>query len=190
MHKRSVFFGVGIGILVMVVVAFGTYIVQRAAHTSETNRLVALLEEHYHIVPSEVDYDYVIDRAREFGMVFPAEIETPVDVEPINAQNDQTDHETIDEPIADEEPVEELIEEPEPTPTPAPREYIRMTISAGISAARAAPYFEASGLVENAEDFLEFLINNGYEHSIRAGVFSIPEGASYHEIVNIIVHGN
>ena len=35
MHRKSVFFGVGCGILLMVAISFVTYIVQRAAHINE-----------------------------------------------------------------------------------------------------------------------------------------------------------
>jgi len=168
MHKRSVFFGVGIGILVMVAIAFGTYMVQLATHASETARLVALLEEQGHIIPDGVDSDYVLARARELGMVFPAEVEMITVVEHPATHDEQyvCDTESLGEPNMDEEL--------ELTPAPVPRNYIRMTISAGISATHAVPYFEASGLVADAEDFLEFLISGGYQHSIRAGCFIYP----------------
>ena len=144
-----------------------------------------------------VDYDYIIDRARDMGMVFRDEIEPEIIVQFVEpdepAHNDDTTYAEPDEPY--DEPIEPT---PQPTSTPASpaasepfytQTHVGMFIRSGLTASQAAAYFENMGLVGSADEFSQYLIDNGYAHSIRAGHHIVPRGASFQDIVNIIVYG-
>jgi len=203
MHKKSMFFGMGIGILAMVAVSFVTYIVQRTAHLNENTQLMAMVEELEAATPAgSVDSYYVIDRARSIGMVFPDEIDPQIVLyfpDPIDGDEAEYVYNAGAGMESDIEPPEELDAQatPEPTSTPEPTpsptalyNAVRMTISPGLTATQAAVYFEQMGLVDSAEEFSQFLIDNGYQTSILAGYFEVPRGSTFQEIVNIIVYGN
>ena len=203
MHRRSMFFGMGIGILAMVAITFVAYTVQRTAYLNENTRLTALLEAA-EIAPEQrpVDSYYVIDRARSIGMVFPDEVqpETVLNFdEPIGGDEAQYVYNSYEDHTGYYEPYEEQPETPiEPEPEPEPTEALpiadylpwRMTIPEGITASQVATEFGYRGVVENADEFLQFLIDNDYATSIQAGTFEVPRNASFQQIVNIIVYGH
>ena len=201
MHRRSMFFGMGVGILAMVAITFVAYTIQRTVYLNENNRLTALLEAaEITPEPPPVDSNYVIDRARSLGMVFPDEVQMEVAAH-LETVGDEVQYvynsyagygEEYYEPY--EEPYEEQPEapaDPDPTPAPPVTDYLpwRMTIPEGITASQVAFEFGYMGVVENGDEFLRFLVDNGYSTSIQAGSFEVPRGASFQEIVNIIVYG-
>ena len=61
MHKKSVIFGIGIGIMAMVLVSLGAYALQRAAHRREVVRIIDEANE----VVEEV--------LRQYELLFPQE---------------------------------------------------------------------------------------------------------------------
>jgi len=203
MHKKSIFFGIGIGILAMVAITFVAYIVQRAAHVNENIRLVALLEAAETAPPGNngeiaVDSYYVIDRARDMGMVFPNEImpdatwhnEGPTGG--YTTENGAYDAEYVYNPNAGYEnnggTNGHHPDLPQQT-TEAAQNAIGMMISPGLTASEAAIYFEQMGLVDSADEFSQFLIEHSYATSIRAGYHIVPRGSSFEAIVDIIVYG-
>ncbi|MCL2572993.1 MAG: hypothetical protein FWE34_00395 [Defluviitaleaceae bacterium] len=221
MHRKSMVFGIGIGILVMVAVSFVTYIVQRAAHLNENANLVAMVHEQENNISflealaaenqgTIVDAYYVIDRARDIGMVFPAEIEpqvivyTPESVEDEDVEevyNSYDDIDEPDEPDLQEPDDDDQAEQQEIVDTNQPDTHVAVAqpdenmhppfiISSGVTASEVSSFFEQGSIVESGDDFLQFLINNGYATSILAGSHAVPRGASFEEIVNIIVYGN
>lgn len=56
--------------------------------------------------------------------------------------------------------------------------------SSDVVAARA----QSLGLVDNADDFDRFLVNNGYANRISVGTFTIEKGADYTTIARIITN--
>ena len=204
MHRRSMFFGMGVGILAMVAITFVAYTIQRTVYLNENNRLTALLEAaEITPEPPPVDSNYVIDRARSLGMVFPDEVQMEVAAHfPETTGGDEVQYvynsydgygEEYYEPY--EEPYEEQPETPaDPDPTPAPEEIEnlqwRIIIPEGVTATQVAEEFGEKGVVGNTDEFLQFLIDNGYATQIQAGTFYLPGYASFEEIVNIIVYGN
>lgn len=95
MHKKSVFFGIGIGILGMALVSFLAYAVQRSYYLDENARLLYLLGESLQNEPGfegelGLDDEYIIGRAMEIGMVFYNEAENYL-IETENYLNDDID---------------------------------------------------------------------------------------------------
>ena len=206
MHKRSMFFGLGIGILAMVAISFVTYTVQRTSYLNEQARLIAMVEElEAAPVAVPVDTDYVVNRARGIGMVFPDEVEPEIifyfpdsvyaDDEDEHAYSSNVSYSGVNDNASYEEAAQS---ETQVMPTPHPSSpalvytptHVGMLILPGLTASEAANYFEQMGLVDNANEFSQFLIDNGYSTSIQAGYHIVPRGASFWEIVDIIVYGN
>ena len=201
MHRKSLFFGMGLGILCTVAIAFGAYAVQRRAFANEA--ALSLASPPLSDDADKIDPEYLVIRAREMGMVFPDEIvlpdnstvnnngycpdETP-DALNANDNDEYNEHyendyeDTNDATDPDETVGDDVGEEP--------YRYVQFTISPGASATEFAARAAEAGLVPNAEEFLSFLETQGYTHSIRAGVFYVPRGASFWDIVNIVVYGN
>ena len=61
-----------------------------------------------------------------------------------------------------------------------------LTIRTGENSYTTAAHLFKDGLVDNASKFNNYLESNHYDVRIQAGTFTIPEGASYDEIVKII----
>lgn len=83
----------------------------------------------------------------------------------------------------------EITREPKITTTPDTTEkkrYITVQISAGMWSEEIAKKFEELKLVKNAEDFDDFLCDNGYASKIKVGQYKMPYGATYKEIAEII----
>jgi hypothetical protein len=199
------FFGMGIGILAMVAISFVTYIVQRTVYLNEHARLAALLEEHEAAAANPVDSLYVIDRARSLGMVFLDEIEPETVLHASNPIGDEYTDQVYNAYYAYDDGYEDYTEPDEPDvtppegpavqamPQPTPegtRQIWRAIIPDGITASHVASEFALRGLVDDADDFLQFLVDRGYQFSVLAGTHDVPRGASFEEIANIIVHGN
>jgi len=183
MHKKSVFFGMGIGMVCMVLIAFAAYTVQRAANANEADFLTAY-DPNYEAEDAgedtfELDHDFIVALAREMGMVFLDEVYFPDPPQP--------------EPEPELEPDPPQPEpEPEPTPEPEPDMRIlrRFTIPVGANATQFARVLEEADVIDSAEEFLEFLQVHDYAHLIRAGTFHLYTGSDFWEIVDAVVHGN
>lgn len=63
---------------------------------------------------------------------------------------------------------------------------VTVVIYSGYGSNDVARALKNAGLVENAEDFDEFLCENGYDKRICVDVYRIPSGSSYEEIARII----
>ena len=65
-------------------------------------------------------------------------------------------------------------------------ETVTVVISRGDSSYTVCRKLEEAGLVENAQEFDNYLTDNGYSRTIRTGTYKIPVGSSWEEIVDII----
>jgi len=108
-HKRSIIFGIGIGMLIVSLISLGVYSIQRGGHRREVAELEYLLEasqnaelayENNLLAP--MDEEAAIQLARALGMVFVDEIDVPEEVsQSINSNvidDNESDNEAI-EPI-------------------------------------------------------------------------------------------
>lgn len=72
------------------------------------------------------------------------------------------------------------------SPVPESAESVIVEIFRGDSSHTVSVRLVEAGLVEDAREFDNYLVDNGYSRKIRAGTYSIPVGASWEEIVDII----
>lgn len=63
------------------------------------------------------------------------------------------------------------------------------TISRGMDSSAVAALLKRAGVIEDAQDFDNYLVNNGYAERIIVGNFRINAGASYNDIANLITNG-
>jgi len=85
-----------------------------------------------------------------------------------------------------------------PTPTPVPTlipvvnnnqdadKKISFTIKRGMSSGQVATLLVQKGLIEDADDFNKYIIKKDKESTIRVGTYSLPQTATYDDIVKII----
>ncbi len=63
---------------------------------------------------------------------------------------------------------------------------ISITITGGDSSLSVGKKLQSAGLVSSASAFDDYLEQNGYDHVIRTGTFSIAQGSSYRDIAREI----
>ena len=142
----------------------------------------------------------IIQRAKELGMVYDSKEQGADDEKPASAAV----KETTTEPETKEPPAEtttepEIITQPETTTVqPATKattaavtgentgDSIKVTIPSGTKATTLAQELENLKVVESAEDFKNFLIENNYTHRLLSGEFYLNAGMSYEEIISVI----
>ncbi len=198
MHAKSLVFGLGTGIIICSVVLFLIYsfdLKKTAADSASavagespkpsplTDTEVAELAAKIGMVfptaqqPVALTSEEIIQQAERLGMVFPA---AEPDVKPVT--------EPVVEPVVEATP--EPTPRPKPTPTPIPDQKFPdrtiVTILSGSGAWAVAEKFYKLGIVENSEDFLNYLINQSATKKIMSGTYTIPVGATYEDIINMI----
>lgn len=63
---------------------------------------------------------------------------------------------------------------------------VTLDIYSGMSSNKVAARLEELGVVEDAEDFNNYMYSRHIENSIRIGRFDISQDATYDEIINVI----
>jgi len=192
MHKKSVIFGIGIGVLAMVLVSLAAYAIQRGAHRDEVASLHEMLEYERAVVPPQPDVDDLMNWARELGMVFAHEIlEEQAEPAPQADVAPEPEPDEEPEPIALAPPEEPSpIEAPTPTnpPSPpvAPQGSVWVHIPVDVLATDIVNILGDAGVVENRGAFLVFLIDNNFDRAVMAGNFLMPVNGNFQEILDII----
>lgn len=136
----------------------------------------------------------IIKEALKLGMVMPESTEekdslwvrnTEEESEANEPEEDttETDTQTPDEESLDEEPTDAVSDNGQ-------REMVEFIIEPTSTATLVSQNLYQAGLVDSAEAFLSHLQENDYTHSIRTGVFYIPQNASYEEICDVIMRRN
>ena len=186
--------GLGVGIFVTAL------IMTIAHHISENKRTMTDSE--------------IISAAKKLGMVMEEETLFPetTEYEEETTVEDSTEEETSEEETSEEETteeettVEETTAEPEtepetekptepetekPTepetekPTKSVTEYT-LTISSGMYSEKVSELLANAGIVSSANDFNNYLINNGYAERLCTGTFKLNTGMSNEEIARAI----
>ncbi len=100
-------------------------------------------------------------------------------------------------PTVTPEPTPTTAPTPRPTPTekPIPTKVpeksaangkITFTVEKGMSSNMVSKMLVTKGLITDAEDFNQYIVSVGKASIIRVGTYSVPEGASYEDIVTAI----
>lgn len=66
------------------------------------------------------------------------------------------------------------------------RNMVSITIQSGMVSSSISKYLYEQGLVQNAEDFNDYLRDSDQATKVRAGEYEIPKGSSYKEIIDIL----
>lgn len=145
----------------------------------------------------------IINKAKDLGMDFVQEEEVD-NIEKIlgNLDSKPEPSPTIGL-VSDLDEDTQLVEKIEPTVIPVPTDiseptkaieptdipeakYVSFTIMRGMTSMDVSEVLKEIGLIEDAEDFNRYVIGQGKAGVIRIGTFTLEEGASYQEIVDII----
>jgi len=182
MHKKSVIFGIGIGILAMVLVSLVAYNIQRASHRDEVARLLYALEYERNNPPPQPDWEHLIESMPHENTPEPMptpeptpvpQYDPPEEPEPITLN-------PIDEPTVPEEPQS-------PQSPQSPSGYVWVHIPVNIAATEIVNILGDAGVVENRAALLVFLVDNNFDRTVMAGNFLMPVNASFQEILDIIL---
>lgn len=173
--------GLGIGIVV-------TAAILSLSHRAEIKKTVMTDDE-------------IITEAKKLGMIMgpvkepapespepsekPKESASPSPKEELEKPKGKAD--SGDEPKASQEPSEDTpFEDTGDFDGKTEKSYVEITISKGMWSDIIAQLIEDAGLIEDAEDFNDFLTDNGYASYISVGTYEIKMGADYSEIARII----
>lgn len=146
MYKKHLILGIAIGIFLSSIVFFCAY------YSTKDKGIVEN-------ITSEVDDDYVVERATELGMIF---------FDKLRFQN-----------------APETIEE-NGTVTVSPEEYIYVSVPKNATAIEVAEILEDAGLVEDKIDFTNYLIEANLTKNLQFGEFLIPTTATDDEIASVM----
>ena len=142
----------------------------------------------------------IIKEAQKLGMVMPESTEdndslwgnsTEVESETVSQntdENDSSETQSIEDTQAPEN-----TQMPEDTQTSEDVGFIIdgdiviLTVGDMDAARQVSEKLQKAGLVEDAEDFRNYLADKGYARDIITGTFEIPKGSSYEEICDIII---
>jgi hypothetical protein len=64
----------------------------------------------------------------------------------------------------------------------------QLTISSGMDSSSVSRLLKNAGAIEDANDFDNYLVSNGYAERIRVGIFTIPGGSTYEQIAKLIAN--
>ena len=65
-------------------------------------------------------------------------------------------------------------------------EYVSFTVKRGQVCRQIAENLQKQGIVDNADDFREYMARKGLASSIRCGTFELPKGATYEKIAECL----
>lgn len=134
----------------------------------------------------------IIEKARELGMEYTKEKEVETEyVKDTNEIKDMSDSTKENESKKKEETT--TLSQPESTskssqPTSSSN-LIDVSISSGMNSERVSDALEAAGVINNAEDFNQYLIENDMGRYIKSGEYRLRSGMSYAEIADILQKG-
>ncbi len=135
----------------------------------------------------------VVDQAKELGMVFPEGTRPPETTPEVSLQPATEEPEKKDKISSSGAGVmgTEVSESPEPEPSSSaePGEKKRkdtFRVRDGLLSSTVAEELKEAGFIKNDKAFDDYMEENGYAQKIRKGTYTIPKGASYRDIAEII----
>lgn len=186
--------GLGAGILLATIVLFAVY-----SYRYSDSKIIQRAKELGMV------YDSKEQGADDEKPASAAVKETTTELETKEPPAETTTEPETKEPSAEsttesetKEPSAETTTEPEIATQPATKattaavtgentgDSIKVTIPSGTKATTLAQELENLKVVESAEDFKNFLIENNYTHRLLSGEFYLNAGMSYEEIISVI----
>lgn len=146
----------------------------------------------------------VIKRAEELGMVKSTATSEKIS-DHINKKKDQSEAASSEATPDESTPAEPSASEPESGQsqsaaqdpgTPVPEgtagiadegNSVKITVEVGMLSDKISQRLAEAGLVPNADEYNKFLISKGYDSKMYAGVCTIPKGADFEQIAQILM---
>lgn len=187
--------GIGIGLIVTTVVMMIAFMIHKDQLLSD---------------------DEIRERAAELGMVMPDEIggrdtlssnnaqpET-LDADPAESEDASKEDSKAQDAVSDEESEQQDTDQKNSDkknqtenddagndkPEPEVTEQVELSIVGGEYSDIVSEKLRKAGLIEDAEDFNKYLAAGGYDNLIQPGTYTIPVGADYDTIIQIITEKN
>lgn len=92
---------------------------------------------------------------------------------------------TIQETSSEETTVQETTI-PETTVVETTAQIQTLNVTSGMTSTSVANMLESMGVIQDAKDFDNYLVTNGFSRNIVVGTFELNSNASYEEIADII----
>ncbi|MCI8825114.1 MAG: endolytic transglycosylase MltG [Lachnospiraceae bacterium] len=134
----------------------------------------------------------IAEKARALGMEYTKEkeyeteyVKNTEDTKDISDSTEETSS-TKEEETTTLSQQESTSKSPQPTSSP---EVIDVSISSGMNSESVSDALEAAGVINNAKDFNQYLIENNMGRYIKSGEYSLRSGMSYEEIADILQKG-
>jgi hypothetical protein len=185
--KRSVNFGIGLGIVFAVAVVFAVYIIQRHHHFGQVS------EPEVITITETLTDAQVVTRARSLGMAFPEEIPseptTPTEPDNSNAAHEpfEIPPELLAEALAIVEEQRQLAEEAIRTMRGAAEGFVWVQIRRDSPSNVIARQLLDAGVIVDQSAFTAFLSENRFETRLMAGTFLLPLNADFDAIMDHIL---
>ena len=112
----------------------------------------------------------------------PEETQNPVSEETESPKPERTQSPASE---ATQSPVPEAAQSPKPEATDSPAA-VTLSVVRGDNSYTVSRRLKEAGLIEDAEAFDTYLVEEGYSTTIRTGTYQIPVGATWEEIAEII----
>ena len=109
-----------------------------------------------------------------------------VETEENTTKEPETEKTTIKEPETEEQTTKEPATEEETTKNNKPAKSYVLTVTSRTISRDVARKLESAGIIDDSEEFNDYLCDNGYASNIQNGKFTITSDMSYKEIAETI----
>lgn len=127
----------------------------------------------------ELSDDEIIARAKELGMVMAEDVEAKIPAD------DSKEPDSMPSADGGRQDIQE--ENTQDVPGNTQITQIEFTVEVGESSNQVAQKLAEQGLVDNAETFNQYMVDNGYDERVQAGNVTIPQGADYETIARLLI---
>ncbi len=199
MDKRSFIFGLGIGIIFSVIIIWIVYGVSDIGYSQLTDEEIEQKAREFGMeYVSESVFETATENSSETVSYYPPahyEAETAETAAAIENDNENItvsyDNVLETQNAAEAETSVILDNNSEKTSENVENEmednFIEIKINSGSNAKKVSRILAEKGIIENAEEYENYLINNKKTKSIKTGTFKIPDGVDFEELTNIII---
>ncbi len=199
MDKRSFIFGLGIGIIFSVIIIWIVYGVSDIGYSQLTDEEIEQKAREFGMeYVSESVFETATENSSETVSYYPPahyEAETAETAAAIENDNENItvsyDNVLETQNAAEAETSVILDNNSEKTSESVENEvednFVEIKINSGSNAKKVSRILAEKGIIENAEEYENYLINNKKTKSIKTGTFKIPDGVDFEELTNIII---
>lgn len=123
--------------------------------------------------------DAVIARAKELGMIMAEDAKDKIPADDSKKQEDI--------PSADDGGQKLQGDNTQDVPGNTQVTQMEFTVEVGESSNQVAQKLAELGMVDNAETFNQYMVDNGYDNRVQAGTILIPQGADYETVAKLLI---